>query len=68
MKRVAACVLLALLTLTPAAPVYARTPLSPEARAAQKRAKAQRKEMQRQAKAQRKELKRQQRNQLGHAR
>jgi hypothetical protein len=62
-RKIAACTLLAILALTAAAPTYAKTHLNPEARAAQKRAKQQRKAMRRAAKAQQQAMKNAQKEQ-----
>jgi mannitol-specific phosphotransferase system IIBC component len=57
-KRIAAIVLIALVSLTRSVPMYAGTQqLNPQARAAQKQAKKQQKELKKQAEKQQKALK-----------
>lgn len=57
MKRIAAVALIALLSLTCSAPMYAGTTVNPELRAAQKRYEKQQKAIKKQAKKQQKAMK-----------
>jgi hypothetical protein len=63
-RKIAACILLAIATVTIAGPAYARTHRNAEARAADKRAKEIRKAQKEQAKAQQKAMKQAQKDQL----
>lgn len=65
MRKIAACLLLALASFTITAPVYAqKPPLNPEARAAQKRSKKMQKQGNKRMKAQRKAQKKQQKDRM----
>lgn len=64
MRKIAAYVLLSILTLTAPVLTYAKAPMSPEARAAQKRTKKQQKSMKKYAKSQQKAMTKAQKKQM----